>query len=139
MQAALKFDFNLIVSSPFEMGENQKLAYNSLDNINNINIETDPYKAAKNADLIVTDTHISMHTDRSLFHDQKSLLAQYKVTKELMENANKEAIFMHCLPAHRNEEVSSDVIDGSQSVIFDEAENRLHVQKSIMKWCVSAI
>lgn len=91
--------------------------------------------AADNADVIITDTWISMGVD----DDSKKrydILSPYQVDNEIMAAARKNAIFMHCLPAHRGEEVSADVIDGKQSVVFDEAENRLHAQKAIMLWAL---
>jgi ornithine carbamoyltransferase len=97
---------------------------------------SEPMRAIKDADLVVTDTYFSMHDDK--VHKEKRLkkLKSYQVNNELMEGAKKEAVFLHCLPAHRNVEVTSEVIDGPQSAVFIAAENRLHIQKTIMKWCV---
>jgi ornithine carbamoyltransferase len=89
--------------------------------------------AAKNADLIVTDVWASMGQEEE--HRQRQLaFKDYQVNNDIMKAANDNALFMHCLPAHRGEEVSADVIDGSQSVIFDEAENRLHAQKALLEF-----
>ena len=137
MHAALKFNFNLIISSPFKLDSYHKDIFGSNESQNKIFLEPNPIKAVQNADLVVTDTHVSMHTEVSSARNRKKLLANYKVTTQLMDEAKPEALFMHCLPAHRNVEVEEAVIDGPKSVIFDEAENRLHIQKSIMKWCVS--
>ena len=95
-----------------------------------IELTTDPFIATKNADVVVSDTFSSIHN-----RDQKRIkkfLPKYQVTPKLMNSANKNAIFMHCLPAKRNQEVTASVIDGSQSVVWDEVENRLHVQKSLL-------
>ena len=95
-----------------------------------------PAAAVKGADCVVTDTWVSMgQTDAAR---RKKLLRPYCVDAVLMNKAAKGAIFMHCLPAYRGHEVTADVIDGPQSVVFDEAENRLHVQKAILAWCLGA-
>ncbi|MGB0922042.1 MAG: ornithine carbamoyltransferase [Alphaproteobacteria bacterium] len=98
-------------------------------------VETDdPVRAVTDADCVVADTWVSMgDKDAASRHN---LLKPYQVTEELMANANSDALFLHCLPAHRGEEVTASVIDGPQSVIFDEAENRLHAQKAILTWCL---
>ena len=85
---------------------------------------------------LYTDTWVSMGQERDA-HSLRSKLAAYTVDDELMEAAAPNALFMHCLPAHRGEEVTNDVIDGPRSVIWDEAENRLHAQKGILLWCLS--
>ena len=90
----------------------------------------------KGADCVVTDTWVSMgDKDGNRRHN---LLKRYQVNKRLMAKAEPKAIFMHCLPAHRGEEVTDEVMDGPQSVVFDEAENRLHAQKGILAWCLHA-
>ncbi|MBB5221011.1 ornithine carbamoyltransferase [Amaricoccus macauensis] len=101
-----------------------------------VEIERDPMKAVDGADLIVTDTWLSMHDPQSARERRHTLLRPYQVTAKLMGAAKPDVLFMHCLPAHRSEEVTSRVMDGPHSVIFDEAENRLHVQKAIMRWCL---
>ena len=99
-------------------------------------IERDPFKAVQGADLVMTDTWVSMHELDSERAKRRNMLEPYRVDAELMSRAKPDALFMHCLPAHREEEVTSEVMDGSNSAVFDEAENRLHVQKSIMRWCL---
>jgi len=94
----------------------------------------------RDADCVVTDTWVSMgdedpHSPSAA--RRHNLLRGYQVDQRLMKQAKSDAIFMHCLPAHRGEEVTAEVIDGPQSVVFDEAENRLHAQKSILAWCLS--
>ena len=97
----------------------------------------DPFEAAEGAAAILTDCWVSMgDEDEGRRHN---LLQPYQVNAKLMAEAARDAIFMHCLPAHRGEEVTDDVIDGPQSVVFDEAENRLHAQKGILAWCLGAV
>ena len=99
----------------------------------NITVETDPLKACENSDVVIADTFVSMG-DTDAEARLKDLLP-YQVTDALMEKAAQSATFLHCLPAHRGEEVAASVIDGPQSAVFDEAENRLHAQKAIITWC----
>ena len=99
-------------------------------------IERDPIKAVEGADLVVTDTWVSMHDAQSARERRHNLLRPYQVDDHLMSHAKDDSLFMHCLPAHRDEEATSSVMDGTHSVIFDEAENRLHAQKAIMRWCL---
>ena len=101
-----------------------------------VEIERDPVKAVANADLVVTDTWVSMHDSQTTRERRHNQLRPYQVDKELMRHAKPDALFMHCLPAHRGEEATNEVMDGPNSVIFDEAENRLHAQKAIMRWCL---
>ena len=101
-----------------------------------IAVERDPAKAMQNADLVVTDTWVSMHDPESAKERRHNQLRPYQVNEALMARARPDALFMHCLPAHRNDEATSAVMDGPHSVIFDEAENRLHAQKAIMRWCL---
>jgi ornithine carbamoyltransferase len=102
-----------------------------------ITIGRDPLAAVAGADVVVTDTWISMGQDHA---DEKlAAMQSYQVTPALMAAANPDALFLHCLPAHRGEEVLDEVIDGPQSVVWDEAENRLHAQKSILLWCFGLI
>jgi ornithine carbamoyltransferase len=99
-------------------------------------IERDALSAVEGADLIVTDTWLSMHDDGTARDRRHDLLRPYQVDTRVMEAAGKDALFMHCLPAHREEEATSEVMDGPQSVIFDEAENRLHAQKGVLRFCL---
>jgi len=96
----------------------------------------DPYAAVQDADLVVTDTWVSMHDPESAKERRHNQLRAYQVNETLMARAKPDALFMHCLPAHRNDEVTSAVMDGPHSVVFDEAENRLHAQKAVMRWCL---
>ena len=97
-----------------------------------ITITDDPLQATKDADIIVTDTFLSIGKDQDKTTREEAFLPRYQVNSDLLKNAKRDVIFMHCLPAKRGQEVTSEVIDGSSSVIWDEAENRLHVQKALM-------
>src|SRR6516162_3641171 len=134
MHAAERFDFRLQVATPPELAPKKWL----LDWVSAsgamIEIGTDPDEAAKDADCVVTDTWVSMG-DRG-GQRRHNLLKRYQVTARTMARARPDALFMHCLPAHRGEEVTDEVIDGTQSVVFDEAENRLHAQKGLLAWCL---
>jgi ornithine carbamoyltransferase len=101
-----------------------------------VTVERDPVRAARGADLLVTDTWLSMHDPPSARERRYNQLRPYQVDGRMMAAAKPDALFMHCLPAHRDEEATSAVMDGPQSVIFDEAENRLHAQKGILRWCL---
>ncbi|MBL9046692.1 MAG: ornithine carbamoyltransferase, partial [Tabrizicola sp.] len=101
-----------------------------------ITIQRDPFTAVEGADLVVTDTWVSMHDPESAKERRHNQLRPYQVNEQLMSRARPDALFMHCLPAHRNDESTSAVMDGPHSVIFDEAENRLHAQKAVMRWCL---
>jgi len=136
MHAAERFDFRLRVATPPELAPKKWL----LDWIKSsdaaIKLGTDPEEAVKGCDCIVTDTWVSMgDKDGQRRHN---LLKRYQVNGRLMARAKPDALFMHCLPAHRGDEVTDEIIDGPQSVVFDEAENRLHAQKGILAWCLHA-
>jgi ornithine carbamoyltransferase len=100
-------------------------------------VVADPREAVEEADVVVTDSWISMGQDHA--ETKLAALAPYQVDAALMRVAKPDAAFLHCLPAHRGEEVTADVIDGPQSLIWPEAENRLHAQKSILRWCFGQI
>jgi ornithine carbamoyltransferase len=137
MHAAERFDFRLNVANPPELKPKKWL----LDWVNtsgaSISMGSDPEAAVKDADCVVTDTWVSMG-DEQAKANRHNLLKPYQVNAELMAKAKKDALFMHCLPAHRGEEVTDEVMDGPHSVVFDEAENRLHAQKGILTWCLNA-
>ena len=136
MHAAERFEFRLQVATPPELAPKKPL----LDWVKSsgaaIRIGPDPDEAVKGADCVVTDTWVSMGDKNGA--RRHNLLKRYQVNSRLMARAKPAAIFMHCLPAHRGEEVTDEVIDGPQSVVFDEAENRLHAQKGILTWCLAA-
>ena len=134
MHAAERFDFELRVATPAELMPKKKLLDWVKQSGAAIRFGSDPEEAVKGADCVVTDTWVSMgDRDGGRRHN---LLKRYQVNKRLMAKADAKAIFMHCLPAHRGEEVTDEVMDGPQSVVFDEAENRLHAQKGILAWCL---
>ncbi len=135
MHAAKSFDFRLKVATPPELKPDRKIAAWAKQSGARIEIGTDPENAVEDADCVVTDTWVSMgDKDGERRHN---LLKAYQVNARLMARAKPDAIFMHCLPAHRGDEVTDEVIDGPQSVVFDEAENRLHAQKGILAWCLA--
>ncbi len=134
MQAAAKFGFELRVACPDELAPKDDIVDWVRREKANVSIMTDPAKAVRGVDCIVTDTWVSMgDTDGAR---RKQLLKPYAVDAALMAKAAKGAIFMHCLPAYRGNEVTEEVLEGPQSVVFDEAENRLHAQKAILAWCL---
>jgi len=127
--AAAKFDFELVFTGPETLDPEPALSglYET---------QRDPQIAMAGADLVVTDTWVSMHDPQSARERRHNQLRGYQINDALMAHAKPEALFMHCLPAHREDEATSQVMDGPQSVIFDEAENRLHAQKAVMRWCL---
>jgi ornithine carbamoyltransferase len=137
MHAAERFEFRLNVATPPELAPQKWLLDWVETSGASIQVGTDPEKAVKGADCVVTDTWVSMGDEASMAN-RHNLLQPYQVNARLMAKANPDAIFMHCLPAHRGEEVTDEVMDGPQSVVFDEAENRLHAQKGILTWCLNA-
>jgi ornithine carbamoyltransferase len=134
IHAAARFDFSLRVATPGELGPWPALRKWAQSSGAKIVFTDDPQVAVTGADCVVTDTWVSMGDKDAT--KRRDLLQPYSVDKALMARAKGDAIFMHCLPAHRGEEVTDEVIDGPQSVVFDEAENRLHVQKAILLWCL---
>ena len=136
MHAAERFDFQLKVATPAELKPKKWLLDWVKSSGADIVVVEDPEEAVGGADCVVTDTWVSMgDRDGKRRHN---LLKRYQVNAALMAKAKPDAVFMHCLPAHRGEEVTDEVIDGPQSVVFDEAENRLHAQKGLLAWCLHA-
>jgi ornithine carbamoyltransferase len=136
IHAAGQFGFDLTFAGPEVLDPEAVFIREAREKGVKIEIERDPMKAVEGADLLVADTWVSMHDAPSARERRHNLLRPYQVNDELMAGANDDALFMHCLPAHREEEVTNSVMDGPQSVIFDEAENRLHAQKAVMRWCL---
>ncbi|MEK9735677.1 MAG: ornithine carbamoyltransferase [Paracoccaceae bacterium] len=134
--AAGQFGFDLTFTGPETLDPEQIFLEEARSKGANVVIERDPHLAVKGADLVVTDTWVSMHDPQSARERRHNQLRGYQVNAELMSKAKPDALFMHCLPAHRDDEATSEVMDGPNSVIFDEAENRLHVQKAIMRHCL---
>ena len=133
MHAAQRFDFALRVATPPELAPKKWLLDWIRSSDADIRVGRDPEVAVKGAHCVVTDTWVSMGDKEGT--RRHNLLKPYQVNARLMAKARPDALFMHCLPAHRGEEVTDEVIDGPQSVVFDEAENRLHAQKGILAWC----
>lgn len=134
--AAGQFGFDLTFTGPEPLDPEMCFIEEARAKGVKVEIERDPNKAAEGADLIVTDTWVSMHDPQSARERRHNQLRGYQVTDDLMAKAKDDALFMHCLPAHRDEEATNSVMDGPQSVVFDEAENRLHAQKAVMRWCL---
>ena len=134
IHAAAQFGFELRLACPKTLQPSEDVVDWATKRGAKVSVGTDPHAAVKNADCVVTDTWVSMGDDAANKHNE---LAPYQVNETLMQGAKSEAVFMHCLPAHRGEEVTAAVIDGPQSVIWDEAENRLHAQKGVLMWCLS--
>lgn len=137
VEGAARFGYKLNMAVPMGSEPEDKILNWARDNGGDILLCHDADRAVEGADCVVTDTWVSMNQEhRARGHN---IFQPYQVNEALMAKANKDALFMHCLPAHRGEEVTDGVIDGKQSVVFDEAENRLHAQKSILAWCLGAV
>ena len=136
LHAAGQFGFDFTFAGPPSLDPEPEFVDLARSKGVNVVIERDAEKAVQGADLVVADTWVSMHDSQSTRQRRHNLLKPYQVNDHLLEQAKDDALFMHCLPAHRDEEVTSSVMDGEKSVIFDEAENRLHAQKAVMRWCL---
>ena len=137
VHAAARLDFRINVATPPELTPRPDLLAWAKAQGASVMVTRDPYEAVEGADAVVTDCWVSMgDEDEGRRHN---LLKPYQVNAQLMAAAGRDAIFMHCLPAHRGEEVTDEVMDGPRSVVFDEAENRLHAQKGILAWCLGAV
>ncbi len=136
IHAAARFDFTLRLACPKALMPPPAILDWARDNGARLELTDDPDAAADGVDALVTDTWVSMGDIESEW--RHNLLAPYRVDGRRMALAKPTALFLHCLPAHRGDEVTSEVIDGPQSVVWDEAENRLHAQKGILSWCLAA-
>jgi ornithine carbamoyltransferase len=136
IEAAARFGFTLRLATPDSLRPPPELIAWARSQGAVVELTDDPAAAVAGARCVVTDTWVSMSDDPNT--SRHNLLAPYRVTAALMRQAAPDAIFMHCLPAHRGEEVTEEVIDGPQSVVFDEAENRLHAQKGVLAWALAA-
>ena len=134
IHAAVKLRFTLKLASPESLQPSPTILDWAAESGGDIRLFDSPEEGVNNADLVITDTWVSMG-DMDIDRRHK-LLMPFQVNTHLMELAKDSALFMHCLPAHRGNEVTNEVIDGVQSVVWDEAENRLHVQKGILSWCL---
>ena len=135
IEASVKFNFILNIGCPKKYSPNKKIVSWAKKNNAQINIMNDAKEAASGADCVMTDKWISMN-DKVNKKSKKNSLKKFQVNKKIMNFAKKDAIFMHCLPVGRGEEVTDDIIDGNSSVVWNQALNRVHAQKSIIKWCL---
>ena len=135
IEASAKFKFILNIGCPKKYSPNKKIVSWAKKNNAQINIMNDAKEAARGADCVMTDKWISMN-DKVNKKSKKHSLKKFQVNKKIMNFAKKDAIFMHCLPVGRGEEVTDDIIDGNSSVVWNQALNRVHAQKSIIKWCL---
>jgi ornithine carbamoyltransferase len=134
IEAAAVFGFDLIAGCPNGFMPEKSIVDKAKALGAKVEITDDPVKAAKGADCLIADTWVSMGDTN--IKERMQALGPYQVNEELMSHANNGAFFLHCLPAHRGEEVSAGVIDGGSSLVFDEAENRIHAQKAVIRWCL---
>ncbi len=136
VHATSRFGFQLRVACPEELDLDPAVVDWARGEKADVSITREPEEAVADADCVIADTWVSMSDENA--GTRHNLLKPYQVNRALMDKAADDAIFMHCLPAHREEEVTAEVIDGPQSVVFDEAENRLHAQKGVLAWCLGA-
>tara|TARA_B100001123_G_C15256239_1_gene1004751 strand:+ start:144 stop:1070 length:927 start_codon:yes stop_codon:yes gene_type:complete len=136
IEASVKFDFQLSIACPEKFRPDKKIISWAKKNKGKITITKDPKEAINYADCVMTDKWISMN-DKINKKKKKKLLKPYQVNEKIMKLAKEDAVFMHCLPASRGEEITNEVMDGKQSVVWLEALNRIHVQKSIIQWCLN--
>jgi len=137
IEGSARFGYRMNMAVPLGSEPDDKILNWARNNGGEIKLYHDADLAVDGAHCVVTDTWVSMNQEhRARGHN---VFQPFQVNAQLMAKADKDAIFMHCLPAHRGEEVTDDVIDGKQSVVFDEAENRLHAQKSVLAWCLGAL
>jgi ornithine carbamoyltransferase len=137
IEAAVKFDFELALGCPDEFSPFDDVLEWAEAEGGKVTVTTDPVEAVKGAEAVFTDTWVSMGDDNT--GKRMRALEPYQVNSDLMAKALPDALFLHCLPAHRGEEVTNSVMDGPQSVVWDEAENRLHAQKAVLAWCLGKI
>ena len=137
IHAAVRYGFTLHLATPKKLQPPLDLINWAHSEGGKLVLFEDPREAAEGADCVVTDVWVSMGQEKTA--ERVDLLVPYQVNAAVMERAAKDAIFMHCLPAHRGTEVTAEIIDGPQSVVFDEAENRLHAQRAIIAWCLEKV
>lgn len=139
VEAAARFGFRLRLAVPETLDVEPRYLDFARREGADVTVTRDPAAAVAGADAVITDTWLSMGDVGEARERRHNLLRPYQVDDALMAKARPDAVFLHCLPAHRGEEATASVMDGPQSVIFDEAENRLHVQKGILRWCLGAL
>jgi len=136
LHAAGQFGFDFTFTGPEPLDPEREWLDFARSRGSDVQVVRDPVRAVAGADLVVADTWVSMHDPQSARERRHNQLRGYQVNEALMALAKPDALFMHCLPAHRDDEVTSAVMDGPHSVVFDEAENRLHAQKAVLRWCL---
>ncbi|NNE80866.1 MAG: ornithine carbamoyltransferase [Silicimonas sp.] len=136
LHAAGQFGFDMVITGPEQLDPEPEFVDLARSKGVSVDLIRDPVEAVRGSDLVVADTWVSMHDGEATKQRRHNQLQPYQVNEELMRHANPDALFMHCLPAHRGDEATNAVMDGPHSVIFDEAENRLHAQKAVMRWCL---
>ena len=136
IQAAARFDFTLRIATPPELAPKAELIAWARSQGARVELTNDPFAAVAGARCVVTDTWVSMSDEKGSARQRHNMLAPYQLNQRLLKAAAADAIVMHCLPAHRGEEITDEVMDGPQSVVFDEAENRLHAQKGVLLWAL---
>ncbi|MEO1776501.1 MAG: ornithine carbamoyltransferase [Pseudomonadota bacterium] len=139
IQGAAAFGYEFVFAGPETLDPDPEIVAAARAAGAAVRIERDPLTAVEGAAAVVTDSWVSMHDDPSTRDRRHNQLRPYQVTEALMAEAAPDALFLHCLPAHREEEVTSEVFDGEQSFVFPEAENRLHAQKMILNWCLNGL
>ena len=135
IEASVQFDFELSIACPKDHEPNKHILNWAKKNKSKISITKNPITSVKDADCVMTDKWISMN-DKTNKNKKTKALKPYQVNKKIMQHAKKDSIFLHCLPANRGAEVTNEVIDGKQSAVWLGALNRIHVQKSIIEWCL---
>ena len=135
VHAAVRFGFALRLACPPALAPDPRLLAWARDEGGDVTLHEDAAAAARGADCVVTDAWVSMGDEPA---DRRRLMVPYRVDEALMARARPDALFLHCLPAHRGEEVTDGVIDGPRSAVWDQAENRLHAQKGLLLWCLEA-
>lgn len=136
--AAVRFGFEIRLACPAQYGAPQRLLdWAKAEGTGKVVVTESPEDAVRGAECVITDAWASMHNTDDV-DERTAKLSPYQVNEALMDLAHPDALFMHCLPAHRGEEVTDGVIDGRHSVVWDEAENRLHAQKAVLAWCMGA-
>ncbi len=136
IHGAAQFGYELRLGCPPQLSPSASAVQWARDNGADITVTQSVEEAVAGADCVVSDAWVSMHDDDEAAGNRHNMLAPFQVNEKLMARAKDDAVFMHCLPVHRGEEVTAEVIDGPRSLAWDEAENRLHAQKSILTWCL---
>jgi len=138
MQAAQKFSFSFVLACPKGYEPNAEIARAAKEKGGRVSVTHEIEKAVRDADVLYTDVWTSMGQERE-FEKRRRAFQGYQLNRAVVAKANRDAVVMHCLPAHRGEEITDDVLDGPQSVVLDQAANRLHVQKAIMVWALKGL